>query len=81
MELFTIWSLIPYIFLTVYFAVIASERGQSGFGIFMLGAFFSPILSGFVLIVSRPTDAIIERHQAMMNQPVQYEALPAHIVS
>lgn len=59
MEFLLLYVVAVYMLIAVYFAKVAHDRGQEPILILVLGILTTPLLSGFVLIVSRPPDEMI----------------------
>ncbi len=56
------WFII-WIALSVVAAVIASNKGRSGFGFFLLSIILSPLVGIIAALVSKPNTATIEKKQ------------------
>lgn len=78
MEFLLFYALAVYLLLAVYFAKVAHDRGQEPILILVLGILTTPVLSGFVLIVSRPPDAVI---MALRDRSPAPSPLPPVIIS
>ena len=64
MELFGLWIAIVWIVTTLIMCAIASDRGQSGFIVFIGCLVLSPIIVWGLLMLDRPTDEQINKYRA-----------------
>ena len=64
MELFGLWIAIVWFATTLIMCAIASDRGQSGFMVFIGCIVLSPIIVWGLLMLDRPTDEQINKYRA-----------------
>jgi len=63
MEIFILWM-----FLSIIAGVIASQKGRSGIGFFLLSVFLSPLIGIIAALVAQPNIAKVEKARIDLGQ-------------
>lgn len=67
-DVFVAWVLFIWFFLCVVAGVIARKKGRSGFGLFLLAFFFSPLIGIIVALLLGRNQSKIEARQLARGQ-------------